>query len=313
MWIAWAWSRNRNRRSANWYFEMTKLAAGTSSHFLVFGLSLLLHAGVVALGMVQWPFSKPLHIRLDQPVVYQVDLVTLAPPAPGRPMPVRQAAPPPAPAPEQAKPVPAAPPQPAPQSPPPAPQPKAEVKIPDQPKPAPAPAKPVPKPEPPAPAPAPKKDPPKSPPQKAELTRDQILAEALGAARQDVARRDLDAREQALASLRQGMASGTGGAEGAPGGVGAGSLVEVYAQMVESRIKAHWRYPQVGARPDLSAVVEIQLSADGRVLGSRVVRSSGRPDFDASTERAVEEAGQLPAPPRPDLRTLLITFNLQEL
>jgi len=109
------------------------------------------------------------------------------------------------------------------------------------------------------------------------------------------------------------VASGTGVAEVAQGSVVAGSLMEVYAQIVESRIKAHWRFPKVGALPDLSAVVEIQLSADGRVLGSRLVRSSGRPDFDASTKRAVEEAGQLPAPPRADLRTILITFNLQEL
>lgn len=289
---------------------MARLGVSAPSQLLVVGLSLLLHAGVVGLGLIQWSFGKPLHVRLDQPVVYQVDLVSLAPPAPGRPLPATQAAPPPAPAPEQAKPVPA-PAQPA--APPPPPPPKAEVKIPEQPKPAPAPPKPAPKPEPPKPAPAPKKEPAKPPPKRAEPTRDQILAEALGAAQRDVAGRATDEREQALASLRQELASGTGGAEGAPGGAGAGSLVEVYAQLVESRIKSHWRYPQVGSRPDLSATLEIRLTMDGQVLDVNVVRSSGRSDFDASTERAVEEAGQLPAPPRPDLRTLQITFNLQEL
>lgn len=276
---------------------MIRLAAGIPMQFLVVGLSVLLHAGVVGLSFVQWPFGKELHVRLDRPMVYHVDLVTLAPPAPGRPAPVRQAAPPPA---EQARAVPV----PAPVAVPAPPPPKPEVKIPAQPQKAPAPPKP---------APAPKKEPAPAPPKKAEPTRDQILAEALGSVRKDVAQRSTDEREQALAGLRQDAATGTGGAEGAPGGVAAGGLVEIYAQMVESRIKAHWRFPQIDSRPDLSATIEITLGLDGQVQATRVVRSSGRPDFDASTERAVEEAGQLPPPPRPDLRTLRVTFNLQEL
>ncbi len=290
---------------------MTRVGEGISGQFLVFGLSLLLHVGIVGLGLIQWSFGKSLHVRLDRPVVYQVDLVTLAPPAPGKPLPAKQAAPSAPAATEQAKPVPVPP---KPSAPTPAPQPKAEVKIPEQPKKAPAPAKPAPQPKEAKPAPTPKQPPANKPPKKAEPTREQILAEALGAAQKDVAQRDkLDERAQALASLRQGAASGTGGADGEPGGVAAGSLLEVYAQMVESRIKSHWRFPQVGSRPDLSATLEIQLSMDGQVLGSKVVRSSGRSDFDASTERAVEETGQLPAPPRPEMRTLRITFNLQEL
>lgn len=276
---------------------MIKLAAGIPVQFLVVGLSVLLHAGVVGLSFVHWPFGKELHVRLDRPMVYYVDLVTLAPPAPPRPAPVRQAAPPPA---EQARTIPV----PAPVAAPAPPPPKPEVKIPAQPQKAPAP---------PRPAPAPKKKPAPAPPKKAEPTRDQILAEALGSVRKDVAQRSTDEREQALAGLRQDAATGTGGAEGAPRGVAAGGLVEIYARMVESRIKAHWRFPQIASRPDLSATIEITLGLDGQVQATRVVRSSGRPDFDASTERAVEEAGQLPPPPRPDLRTLRITFNLQEL
>ena len=297
---------------------MIRLAASIPMQFLVVGLSVLLHAGVVGLSFVQWPFGKELHVRLDRPMVYHVDLVILAPPAPGRPppkpevkipaQPQKAPAPPkPAPAPKK-EPAPVPPkkavPVPAPVAAPAPPPPKPEVKIPAQPQKAPAPPKP---------APAPKKEPAPAPPKKAEPTRDQILAEALGSVRKDVAQRSTDEREQALAGLRQDAATGTGGAEGAPGGVAAGGLVEIYAQMVESRIKAHWRFPQIASRPDLSATIEITLGLDGQVQATRVVRSSGRPDFDASTERAVEEAGQLPPPPRPDLRTLRITFNLQEL
>jgi colicin import membrane protein len=178
------------------------------------------------------------------------------------------------------------------------------VKPPEQPKPTPAQVKP---------APTPEKQPERAPPQRTEPSRDQVLAKALDAARQDVAKRSTNELEQALAALRQETAAPSGGADGSPEGVSVGGLVEVYAQMVESRIKANWRFPHMGSRPDLIAVVEVQLAADGRILGSKVIRSSGRPDFDASTERAIEETGQLPAPPRADLRTLRITFNLQEL
>lgn len=287
---------------------MTRLGPTIPSHILVFALSLLLHAGIVGLGLIQWPFGKSVHIRLDQPVVYQVDLVTLAPPAPGRPIQARPA-PAASAAPEAAKPLPA---QVNPPAPPP-PQPKAEVKIPEQPKKAPAPAKPVQEAKKPKPPPAPKTEAKKPLPKKSEPSRDQILAEALGAARQNVADRATDEREQALASLRREVASGDGGAGGAPGGVAAGGLVEVYAQLVEGRIKSHWRYPQVASQQDLSATLEIRLTMSGQVLETRIIRSSGRADFDASTERAVEEAGELPPPPRSDLRTLRITFNLQEL
>ncbi|SDB47291.1 TolA protein [Desulfonatronum thiosulfatophilum] len=314
---------------------------GFSTQVRVFGLSLLLHIIVVGLGLIQLSSSKQIHVRLDQPVVYQVDLVRLEPPAPGRPAPVAPAPQPAPPAPppvvqEQAKPAPT-PPKPAPPAPPP-PQPKAEVRIPEQPKPTPAPPKPAPAPAPPKPAPAPeppkpapeppkpapapeppepapspepKPDPPAptptppkpttpAPPQRTEPTREQILAEALGAVQKDVSQR----------SQPTAPGAGQGGAEGQ---VGYGGLVEVYAQIVENRIKAQWRFPKGGSRQDLSTTLEIQVDRDGRVLGSRVIRSSGRADFDASTERAVEETGQLPPPPRPDLRTIRITFNLQEL
>ncbi|GAB6057230.1 cell envelope integrity protein TolA [Desulfonatronum parangueonense] len=300
---------------------------GFSTQVRVFGLSLLLHITVAGLGLTQLSSSKPIHVRLDQPVVYQVDLVRLEPPAPGRPAPVTPAPQPapPAPAPvvqEQPKPAPT-PPKPAPPPPPP-PQPQAEVRIPEQPKPTPAPPKPVPKPEPeppkpaptpeppkPEPAPAPKPEPPApaptppkpatpTPPQRTEPTREQILAEALGAVQKDVSQRSPTADQ----------GTGAGGAEGQ---VGFGGLVEVYAQIVENRVKANWRFPKGGSRQDLSATLDISVDRDGRVLGSRIVRSSGRADFDASAERAVEETGQLPSPPRPDLRTIRITFNLQEL
>jgi len=289
-----------------------------STQALVIGLSLFLHVAVVGLGLMQWSHSRPLHVRLDQPVAYQVDLVRLEPPAPG---PAKSATTAPAPqaepeAPKEPKPAPA----PAKAAPIPAPKPKAAVEIPEQPKPkpTPAPAKPAPKPEP-EPEPAKPKPPkaapkqPAKPARKPEPTREQILAEALGAAQQDVSSRASDEREQALASLRQGAAAQENGGGGASEGRAAGGLVAVYAQMVEAQIKAQWRYPQAGARQNLVAMVEIQLDRNGRVLGTRVVRSSGRSDFDASAERAVEETGQLPAPPRDDLRRIQITFNLQEL
>ncbi len=293
---------------------------GIPTHILVFGLSVLLHVSVLGLGLLQLSSSKHIRVDLSKPVVYQVDLVRLDPPAPGRPAPLAPSAPAPAPPTPavQEQPKPAPKPQVTPPAPP---QPKAEVPIPEPPKPTPEPkpapkpeSKSEPKPEPPKPAPSPPKPPePPRQPARTEPTREQIMAEALGAVQRDVTQRaQPDARDQALAGLRQSGATGPGGADGQAGS-GYGGLLEVYAQMVETRVKAQWRFPKGASRQDLSAVLDISLDRDGRVLGSRVVRSSGHSGFDASIERAVEETGQLPPPPRPDLRTIRITFNLQEL
>ena len=58
--------------------------------------------------------------------------------------------------------------------------------------------------------------------------------------------------------------------------------------------------------------VEIDIDDSGAIVGSRVVESSGRSDFDASAMQAVAETKVFPKPPL-GIRRLVIRFNLNEL
>ncbi len=256
-------------------------------------LSLFLHVGVAYAGAY---LATPTAVRvsLDVPV-YQVDLVRLAPPkAKPQPAPVILEAPAPAPVPEPVPEPKAAEISPAEKKV----EKKAETKAPEK---KPVPEKPV----------KPKPD------------RKQVLAEALTKAKQDVARldkKDRKALEKELSGLRESVAEKDAALLGVPGaGVGnatgetTGGLMAVYAQLVEMAVKENWRFPRIHSDEVLVARVEIRLGPDGGILDYTLLVSSGRPDFDASALKAVDETRQLPIPPSPDLSVLRINFNLQEL
>lgn len=265
---------------------------------LALALSILLHAALIGTALYMSSGSH-VKVRLDVPV-YNVDLVTLGQPAPAPKLP-------PAPA-EQPKAPEAASAQPK------APEAKAApeaVPVPPTPKPKPpeakdisskttdkAPPKPKPKPKP------------------KEPTADEILAEALKAAKADVSKKPKPSPQEMLQRELAELKKEVGGSPAPTGagaeGVGASTGQMVYAQDVVARIKPNWRYPLAGTNQNLSAVVELKLTADGAVSSYRLVKSSGRPDFDASVLKAVDETKRL-SPPPAGLRTIQITFNLQEL
>ncbi len=245
---------------------------------------------VTALGLaVFWSPSSTVHVRLDIPT-YQVDLVTL----------------------EASKPAPA-------------PKPKPEPKAAPKPEPKPEP-KPVPKPvvtPKPAPKPVPKAISPKKvekkkrPAPKPSEDPKAVLAKALKEAKADAKRKEKNERNalaDELKSLRsqvkkddeQRASSGSGQAM-------ASGAEAVYAGLVENLVKQNWRYPAVTSNAFLTCVVGVDLAPDGTIIGSRILRSSGREDFDSSTLRAVQETRTLPEPPSKDIKTIQINFNLQEL
>ncbi len=119
---------------------------------------------------------------------------------------------------------------------------------------------------------------------------------------------------KALADARRSAGGGGGGGGGGgTGGAGTGgATLGVYAQIVNRTIKRNWRFPQMGARESLTATVELHIDKDGRILRYALVRSSGRPNYDASALKAVAETGNLPAPP-PGLTTLQLNFKSEEL
>lgn len=164
----------------------------------------------------------------------------------------------------------------------------------------------------------------RSTPQKAKRnqppTRNQIVAQALQATQMEVAKQDKmdqDAVARALADLRHSQQGGTGqGGQGSgTGGGGAGGHEGAYLRAMSQIIKDHWAYPMLNDKVALQAQVEISLDSRGQIRGFVLTRSSGRPDFDASTMKAVDETRlteRLPEPPG-GLRTIRINFNSQEL
>ncbi|MFN2267480.1 MAG: TonB family protein [Desulfonatronovibrio sp.] len=170
------------------------------------------------------------------------------------------------------------------------PKPKPAPKPEPDPKPKPEPES-QPKPEPePEPEPKPKPEPSPAPPEKKEPTAQERLANELAALRSDVERE----------TSNQAPIEQTG-------------LQEIYAARAERLIKGNWRYPRIGGTKNLVVRVEVEIDQTGRVVRSRVVRSSGREDFDHSALRAIEDTRQLPEPPTVRIRTLIIDFNLQDL
>jgi colicin import membrane protein len=293
---------------------------------LGFLFSLLFHAGIFAFALYGVNYTAT-RVNTDRPV-YNVDLISLAPPPPGPPVKVQAKAEAPAQAPEvpvvaaqpeqaEAKPVPVveAKPEPEPEVKDISPkkvEKKTVVKKKEEPKPKP---KPEPKPEP---KPKPKPKP--------EKTAQQLLAEGMAAAKAQ-AKREEAAKQSALASelaalkkqegsdvyAHGGQPGGQeGGREGGTvGGIGSG-LTEVYDLQVSLAIKKNWNYA-VTRDDNLLTVVEITIAEDGKILSSEIVESSHNPIFDTSTLQAIKNTEYVTKPPTERDRRLKINFNSQEL
>lgn len=86
--------------------------------------------------------------------------------------------------------------------------------------------------------------------------------------------------------------SGDGDGEGAA----SGTLEEWYASQVIKAIRQNWRFPRL-SNVVIAATVEIRVGPDGEIVASRLKNGSGRPDFDASVMRAIEDTKHLPRLP----------------
>lgn len=159
--------------------------------------------------------------------------------------------------------------------------------------------------------------------------REQILKDALKAAAAEAKKkekedassvqRELDALRKQVGSgdgppaVASRPGSGTGGGGGAANATGTGiGSIAAYGRVVEQLIKANWRFPSATAKNPLVTQVEIRIAVDGSISGYRMLGSSGRPDYDASALRAIQDTKALPPPPSPDLSVLIINFNNQE-
>ena len=77
---------------------------------------------------------------------------------------------------------------------------------------------------------------------------------------------------------------------------------------VMRHVRSVWITPPEFRNRGLAAQLDIDLAADGRVVGKpQLVRSSGNPYFDDNAVRAVLRASPLPAPPKAGSRSLVFT------
>lgn len=299
----------------------------------------LLHAIVIMAAMIVTVGDIP-KIRLDVPV-YELELFSMGEPnlSPGPATPAKEM---PGPAETSPKPVddpakevkmedllprqkitPEVKPQPEP-------KPKPEVKPKPEPKPKPE-VKPEPKPEAkPIPKENAKKETPKPVPPKQETKpkpvekkapKEDNLAKALKEARAEAGKSSVKPKPSStskgassaakeIAALRRQAGGARGGGGGGSGG--ASSALSVYAQIVEKLIKSNWRFPVALTKERLIAVIEVKISPDGKILSSRLVKSSGRPDLDSSALRAISDTDSLPAPPSRAISQIILNFNTQD-
>ena len=122
-----------------------------------------------------------------------------------------------------------------------------------------------------------------------------------GAAKGDSKGSSKDALADALAdagrevSGRGSSGDGTSG-DGDGEGQSAGTLEEWYASQVVKAIRQNWRFPRL-SNVVLAATVELRVGPGGEIVTARLKNGSGRPDFDASVMRAIEDTKRLPRLP----------------
>jgi len=275
-------------------------------------LSILFHATLLVYALY-WAGSQDVRVNMDRPV-YTVDLISLAPPPPAGPAPVVEVAP--ESVAESQVPVVEATPEPVVEvKPTPVVEAKAEPKV-EKISPKKVEKETVVR----------KKEKPKPKPKPKKTTK-QLLAEGLAAAKAKSKKQEQKknkALQDELAALKKkdggqvySHGGQTGGVEGGKeGGVVGGSgsgLSEVYAEIVGLIIKKNWRYPSFAGDENLIVTVEIVVDKDGKIISSKIFESSGNPDLDNSTLRAVRETEYVTQPSTKRDHVLRINFNSQDL
>jgi colicin import membrane protein len=103
-----------------------------------------------------------------------------------------------------------------------------------------------------------------------------------------------------VASAGGGAGSGTGTGTGTGTGSGGGTPEQVYAGMVEAKIKKEWALPQnfPKGKSQLETIIVIIIERDGRVQKSWFEKKSGDALYDQMAMRAIKKAEPLPPIPK---------------
>lgn len=123
-------------------------------------------------------------------------------------------------------------------------------------------------------------------------------------------------RASAARTAQKAAGSGGGNVAGASGAASANTksagqadkLKNIWGSKIRARVERRKKYPS-GARGKASVVVQLTVSRNGKLLGHRIVSSSGNAKFDKAAVTAVVRAGKFPKAPA-KLADLSITLNL---
>ena len=85
-----------------------------------------------------------------------------------------------------------------------------------------------------------------------------------------------------------------------------------YIDIVGTKLKDKWFYPNLGRDEKLRATIRIFVDGTGKILSYRIERSSGREDFDAAAIRSIEQYTYFPPPPNRKAVDFVVNFNLLE-
>lgn len=113
------------------------------------------------------------------------------------------------------------------------------------------------------------------------------------------------------AKASQGKATGTAAVAGASGGAIVAAAKQQYFAAVYAKIKEHFILPDLkNWKPDLQAVLVIEVRKDGIVTKNAFEQKSGNAFFNQAVERALTAASPLPPFP-PELKESQLEFGLR--
>lgn len=72
---------------------------------------------------------------------------------------------------------------------------------------------------------------------------------------------------------------------------------DTYAADLDTHIKQHWSLPEWLAKRDLKAQARVYLDSRGNILGRKIVKSSGNPNYDDEVLATIDRSAPFPAPP----------------
>ncbi|MEO8298985.1 MAG: cell envelope integrity protein TolA [Burkholderiales bacterium] len=146
--------------------------------------------------------------------------------------------------------------------------------------------------------------------------REQAAEHAKEQARQDKAQaeRAQKAREEQMRRLNAQLGTGTGAAAGSGGGNAAQASAPSasYAGRIRARVKPNIIFSgPISGNP--RAEVEVRVEPDGNIISSKLIKSSGQPEWDQAVLRAVERTEVLPRDTDGRVPALMVlTFSPQD-